>query len=385
MKPRFLFPVRARAGPNRRLIKVNTRGSTYFAEVAFAAGPPTEGETGENDVGVMFGDEWMLTLWNDWVLELYKWNGSAWERRNPLDHPLFGEGVTVEEGARHITMCFDQSARVIIAYEIGSTVKVTRWDGPNQQYIQNVSFTGHDPVLFMDALVAHPDTWPAEEKALYDAGVGFILEWLPDSSWRENVITDSDVVIFYLDSSREEVRARVQRQLYATEHALHNYGEARRLDQQAELFSRYQLLLGDEAGAAEAEALTISDYIGELMPFFEDSDELPSQVAPEDLVAEQTTYLEEAEEELAGGVEPEALAVVGDLYAYPAEEALPSEVAPEDLVAVSTVYAEVLEEGLPSEVEPEDLVNSVDTVPAEDSDELTGGITVESIRVQATA
>ena len=229
MKPRFLFSTRALAGAKRRLIKVNTRGSTYFAEVAFAPGPQTEGDTGDNDVSVMFGDEWMLTLWNDWVLELYKWNGSAWERRNPLDHPLFGEGVTLPEGARHVTMCFDQSARLIVAYELDGTIHLTRWDTTTNQYIQNVEAAGRDPLLFMDATVMF-------------------------------VIPGSDVTLFYLSGDRETLHHRQQSDIYATQYTDKALGAAYRLDQIVPLNYAAQLYLGDEAGAAAAQPLTVALY-----------------------------------------------------------------------------------------------------------------------------
>lgn len=227
--PRFFVPMRAAGPPKRRLIKVNTRGDTYFAEVAFAPGPPTEGETGENDVSVMFGSSWMLTLWNDWVLELYRWNGSAWERRNPLNHPLFGKGVTLPEGARHVTWCFDQSARLIVAYELDGTIHLTRWDTTTNSYIQNVEAAGRDPLLFMDATVMF-------------------------------VIPGSDVTLFYLSDDRQTLHHRQQSDIYAVEYTDKALGAAYRLDQVVPGNYLAQLYLGDEAGAAAAQPLTVALY-----------------------------------------------------------------------------------------------------------------------------
>ena len=215
--------------PVGRLIKVNERGDTYFAEAVFAPGPPTEGETGDNDVAVMFGDEWMLTLWNDWVLELYHWNGSSWERRNPLNHPLFGEGVTVETGARHITMCWDQSARLIVAYELDGLIKVTRWDATEQAYVQNVSFAGRDPLLFMDATCMFR-------------------------------ISGSDVALFYLSLDRSTLHNRVQQENYGTENTSKALGGVHYLDQLVPGAYDVYLFLGDSTGAATAEPLRAALY-----------------------------------------------------------------------------------------------------------------------------
>ena len=45
----------------KRRIKVSARASTYYAEVAFAPGPPGEGVTGNNDVNTMYGSS--LATW----------------------------------------------------------------------------------------------------------------------------------------------------------------------------------------------------------------------------------------------------------------------------------------------------------------------------------
>ena len=101
----------------------------------------------------MFGSSWRLVLWNDDALELHFWTGSSWEARNPLNHPLFGEGIVLPADARHVTFCFDQSARLIVAYEAAGTIHLTRWDTVTNAYIQNVEAQGVDPLLFCDACV----------------------------------------------------------------------------------------------------------------------------------------------------------------------------------------------------------------------------------------
>ena len=204
---------------------------TWFAELATAPGPQVIGQTGDNSYAALFGREWALE-WSveDDTLRLYQESLShpgEWQRVTAGLPPVFDSPLPAT--ARRVTFCFDQSARIILAYEDEGVVKVTRWDPSSNQYVQNVSFSGVDPVLVMDA------TWARH-------------------------IPGSDVLLFYLSTDRQSVRCRVQRETYAVEHELHQYDAPVILDRAHRLAWRYQLLLSNADGEPLDHALVSSLY-----------------------------------------------------------------------------------------------------------------------------
>jgi len=204
---------------------------TWFAELATAPGPQAIGVTGDNSYQALFGREWALE-WSveDDHLRLYQESAThpgEWQRVTSPLPPVFDSPLPAT--ARRVTFCFDQSARIIVAYEHEGVVKVTRWDADTNQYLQNVSFAGADPCLAMDA------TWVGR-------------------------IPDSDVLLFYLSPDRQTVLCRVQRETYAIEHELHAYDAPVILDRAYRLPWRYQVLLADAAGEPLDHALISSQY-----------------------------------------------------------------------------------------------------------------------------
>lgn len=204
---------------------------TWFAELATAPGPQAIGVTGDNSFDTLFGREWLLE-WSveDDHLRLYQesvTHPGEWERVTSPLPPVFDSPLPAT--ARRVSFAFDQSARMIVAYEDEGVIKVTRWDADTNQYLQNVSFDGHDPLVVMDA------TWVGR-------------------------IPDSDVLLFYLSPDRQTVLCRVQRETYANEHELHQYDAPVILDRVAPLAYRYQLLLADASGEPLDHALVSSLY-----------------------------------------------------------------------------------------------------------------------------
>lgn len=168
--------------------------SSSFAELFLAPGPEAIGVTGDNSYASMFGYDWLL-VWDrdDGLLHLWQLqHDGAWVEVLADLPPLFASPAPV--GSRRWSLAFDQSARVILAYEDATgIVRVTRWDPSSNSYVQNVSFAGCDPCVVMDA------------------------------SWRY-LVPDSDVLLFYLSSDRERVLCRVQRDVYAVEYEIWDYG-----------------------------------------------------------------------------------------------------------------------------------------------------------------
>lgn len=186
-----------------------------YAELFPVLGPVAIGVTGQNTLQDLIGTQWVCEMRRDRTLRLHRRNGASWERITAGLPPVFTGPLP--EGARRVTMAFDQSARVVIAYEVNGMIYLTRWDPIEGAYVQNVDVSGHDPVVVFDA------------------------------TWSYNV-ADSDVLLFYLTPDRQQVTARVQRELYATPHLIDDQGETRIMDRVVRLPLRYMVLLSDGDG-----------------------------------------------------------------------------------------------------------------------------------------
>jgi len=371
--------------------KISRRGIYYFAEVATAPGPQAITVTGDNSVGALFGREWLLVLARDTsLLHLHQESSTAdgtWVEVTADLPPAFD--VPLEVDARRITFAFDQTARIIIAYETGGIVKVTRWDASLNSYVQNVSFAGHDPAILMDATLADPrgypnladDGWSVREA--YFAGIRVLFEWIPDASIRENPITDSDVVLFYLSTDRTQVYARVQRQLYATPLLIHTFDAPVVLDRVVALAGRYQLLIGDAVGDPLTEMLISDPYLGDFIISPQATSGAAANVVPEGVRVENTTLEAAAAIGITVGVVIENVAVTGDTLFADDSAAATGQVAPEDVVVTGDTLMTSDENGMNAGMAVDDPINVVQTdIPKEAENALDTSVEPETIRVQ---
>lgn len=207
----------------RTYVRANDGSRDLLAPMlAWSAGPPAIGDTGDNSPGHMMGTTWLLQVCPDGSWVLYR------EDRGRLEVVPFDDPPDLAtETARRVSLCFDQSARVVLAWEDQGVIKVRRWDPSLNEYIENVSFSGVDPCVVMDA------------------------------TWRY-LVPDSDVLLFYLSSDRERVVCRVQRDVYAVEYEIWDYGTPVILDRVIALPYRYQVLVSDSTGTPLPDML-ISD------------------------------------------------------------------------------------------------------------------------------
>lgn len=214
----------------RPVSTLRTPSNSRFLEMFLAPGPNQIGETGDNSYQTLFGRDWLL-VWDreDLRLHLYQeaLDGSWIEVTTELP-PIFA--APVAGGSRRFSFAFDQSARIIVAYEddVGM-VRVTRWDASLNQYVQNVTFAGADPCVVMDAAWSHD-------------------------------VPSSDVLLFYLSADRTRVLCRVQRDVYAVEHELWTFDEPVILDRVMTAPIRYQVLISDAEGTPLPDALISDPY-----------------------------------------------------------------------------------------------------------------------------
>lgn len=267
-----------------------TAGYAYY-ELSMAQGPSAIGVTGQNRLIDLIGSQWLLLVDLDSNLHLFKQSATVgdWDEVTASLPPVFD--APLPEGARRVSFCFDQSARVVIAYEKDETVYLTRWDATLGAYVQNVTMPGVDPVVAFDA------TWS------YD-------------------VTDSDVLLFYLSTDRAALRYRVQRQLYATENTLHTYGQPVVLDRVQRLPLRYQVLASDAAGeplVADGERVAL---VSDVYPI-PASDGFALGGAFSDLAQVADTYFEDDDDTLTLGAHVADVVAVGNVGTVDAPDEQP--------------------------------------------------------------
>lgn len=359
-------------------------------------GPQELGVTGDNTYDTLFGRAWAFLKCDDDNWFLLQWVGAddllvegldspGWKT---VDEPLLALPGLVCGVQRRFSAAFDQSARLIVAYEEAGSVKVTRWDSGAGEYVQNVDFAGRDPCLLMDATLVDPrgypsladDGWSVRES--FFAGVPVLFEWLPEPAWRETAIPDSDVLVFYLSADRERVLVRVQREVYSVERVIHDFGEAVVLDQAVALAGRYQLLVSDQVGVRLPEALISDAYLGDFLINPRVADGLAAAVASEAAVATAQSALIETIDPVG------ALAAADDVRV----ESQVLFVVGVDDVAATAVGESVRVEAQVLPVEITDAVGagvSADAVLVsaqfeitEDDDAISATVGAEGIRVQ---
>ena len=180
------------------------RGKYRVPEVAKAAGPQQMGVTGDGSYSTLFGRNWAAILNKKTKqAELYGETPTGWQQVAipPIAHPI--------KECRHLALAFDQSARHVLAYEVGEQIFIRQWDALLGEFVYRGPFTGVDPVLINDAEVNYH-------------------------------IPDSDVLLLYLTPDRKSLKMRVQRQLYGVEHHIESYSAPKTLDILAPLGYQWQ-------------------------------------------------------------------------------------------------------------------------------------------------
>jgi len=172
------------------------RGQHYIAEMAFALGPEHIGVG--NTYEVLFGRKWAaITNRKANRIELWQYSGSEWQYITPItDAPHSAKQM------RHIALAFDQAGQPVFAYEVDGDNKmyVRQWEANTLSFVYRGPFNGVDPVLVMDAEA-------------------------------NKHVADSDALLFYLNTSRREIKMRAQRDSYGTEYNVFDLGQPAFLDQ----------------------------------------------------------------------------------------------------------------------------------------------------------
>jgi len=377
----------------RFLPKRGIRGTSEYVyfELSMALGPVEIGETADNSYEALYGRAWLMEVDVDTdTLFMYQQDEvGEWTRVTAGLPPIFDSPIPT--GAKRFTFAFDQSARVIVVYELNQTVLITRWNAVSNQYVQNVTFDGVDPAVIMDATLTDPRGYPTAEadgwgvRDAFEAGIPVLFEWLAGDPivWLEDAIPDSDVLIFYLTPDRLGVRARVQRQLYETVQSVHDYDAPVVMDRIVALPGRYQALVSDAAGAPLPNMLISDPYLGDFIISPVADDVLGVAVTLEAVRADNDTYEHDDADEMTAGVAPEAIVATGDTLFYDDAEAATAAVSVEKMQVVGSLLATADAEDMTTAVavaSPIEVVTT--TVPVEEQHAVDAAVAPEAIRVQ---
>lgn len=178
-------------------------------EFRYAYGPVTVGDPSDGSYQKLYSVPYAYYLDRDTNSgKLLRWDGSNWVS---VPSTLYPQPPVPVDSIRHIAACFDQSARLVVAYEYNQNVYVYQYDPITSVYVVRGPFPGVDPVLIQDATVFY---YPP----------------------------DSDVLLFHLSVDRKTVLMRAQREQYTTAYTLYTLTTPAYLDQSVALPYQIELL-----------------------------------------------------------------------------------------------------------------------------------------------
>jgi hypothetical protein len=185
-------------------------------ELRLIKGPIAIGEPGDGTYRELYSKDYLVFLDETGRLQVYVSTGGAWA---PVPEELYPQPPHPGDQIRHIGACFDQAARLVLAYELNEQVYVYQWDPVTRQYVVRGPFPGVDPVIIQDGTI------------------GFYPP-------------DSDVLLLHLSTDRTRLIMRVQRQLYNTPHEVAVFPRPVLLDQ-ANAFPYYGQVVGSYVDSPE--------------------------------------------------------------------------------------------------------------------------------------
>jgi hypothetical protein len=191
-------------------------------ELRLTKGPISIGEPGDGTYAELYSKDYLVFLDETGRLRVFVSTGTGWA---PVPDELYPQPPHPGDRIRHIGACFDQAARLVLAYELDQQVYVYQWDPITWQYVARGPFPGVDPVVIQDATI------------------GFYPP-------------DSDVLLLHLSTDRTRLIMRVQRELYNTAHEVTTFPRPVVLDQ-ANAFPFYGQVVGSYLDLPESTGFAV--------------------------------------------------------------------------------------------------------------------------------
>ena len=191
-------------------------------ELRLAKGPIAIGQPGDGTYAELYSKDYLVFLDETGRLRVYVSTGAGWA---PVPDELYPQPPHPGDQIRHIGACFDQAARLVLAYEFNEQVYVYQWDPVTRQYVTRGPFPGVDPVIIQDATI------------------GFYPP-------------DSDVLLLHLSTDRTRLIMRAQRELYNTPREVADFPKPVLLDQ-VSAFPFYGQVVGSYVDSPESTGFVI--------------------------------------------------------------------------------------------------------------------------------
>jgi len=207
-------------------------------ELRLTKGPTTIGQPGGGTYAELYSRDYLVFLDQTGRLRVYVSTGTSWA---PVAEELYPQPPHPGDRIRHIGACFDQNARLVLAYELNSQVYVYQWDETTQRYTTYGPFPGVDPVIIQDATISF---YPP----------------------------DSDMLLLHLSADRTRLIMRVQRESYGTPREVATFPRPVLLDQ-VNAFPYYGQVVGSYVDSPNRTGFAVltdlypvntSDLVGEL-------------------------------------------------------------------------------------------------------------------------
>ena len=191
-------------------------------ELRLTKGPIAIGQPGDGTYAELYSKDYLVFLDETGRLRVFVSTGTSWA---PVPNELYPQPPHPGDRIRHIGVCFDQAARLVLAYEYEGRVYIYQWDPVSRQYVTRGPFPGVDPVIIQDATI------------------GFYPP-------------DSDVLLLHLSTDRTKLIMRVQRELYNTPREVAVFPRPVVLDQ-VSAFPYYGQAVGSYVDSPESTGFTV--------------------------------------------------------------------------------------------------------------------------------
>ncbi len=202
MKLEFLYQLAESGSGGVEVYPRNGANTGYAPEVSKTMGPVEIGYSG-GVFALLFSTPYAARKEAGQV-RLHRMTSSGWAylQNLPTNHSTY----------RHISLCFDQAAQPVLAYEVPGTppsIYIRQFDPLANDYVYRGPFTGCDPVVFNDAITLQ-------------------------------TTEDSDVLLLYLSPDRQTLHMRAQRDQYSIEYTLETFPAPATLDIVTQLSYQWQ-------------------------------------------------------------------------------------------------------------------------------------------------
>jgi len=185
MKLEFLYRLGEGVTGGVEVYPRNGAAEGFAPEVSKTMGPTEIGVTA-GGFSTLFSTPYAVTK-TEGTVKLYRQGPTGWAYVQDIP--------TNNSTYQHISLCFDQAAQPVLAYEVPgspSSIYVRQYDPLSSGYVYRGPFVGVDPVVFNDAITLQ-------------------------------TTADSDVLLLYLSPNRQTLYMRAQRDQYSIEYTLETF------------------------------------------------------------------------------------------------------------------------------------------------------------------